>query len=105
MKKLSLYVFLVLFALLTSCSDKEEKKEASKRKAETTEIMSKYMDGDLIMELAKLQKNKPDKTLGSSRIPFMISQEIILVPNFMYMSDIRTILEDGVSNVLSRSLV
>ena len=63
MKKLSLYVFLVLFVLLASCSDKEEKKEAAKKKAETTETMSKYMDGDLIMELAKLQKNKPDKTL------------------------------------------
>ena len=54
MKKLPLYVFLVLFALLTSCSDKEEKKEAAKRKAETTEKMSKYMDGDLIKKLTKL---------------------------------------------------
>ena len=78
MKKLSLYVFLVLFALLTSCSDKEEKKEASKRKAETTETMSKYMDGDLIMKLAELQKNERDKTLETP------SSNIVLM-SLMYM--------------------
>ena len=78
MKKLFLYVFLVLFVLLTSCSDKEEKKEASKRKAETTEIMSKYMDGDLITKLTKLQKNKRDKTLETP------SSNIVLM-SLMYM--------------------
>ena len=78
MKKISLYVFLVLFALLTSCSDKEEKKEAAKRKAETTETMSKYMDGDLIMKLAELQKNERDKTLETP------SSNIVII-SLMYM--------------------
>ena len=77
MKKLSLYVFLVLFALLTSCSDKEEKKEDAK-KAETTEMKSKYMDDDLIIKLTKLQKNKRDKTLETP------SSNIVLMP-LMYM--------------------
>ena len=79
MKKLSLYVFLVLFVLLASCSDKEEKKEAAKKKAETTETMSKYMDGDLIMELTKHQKNKPDKTLEKP-------DSNIVIISLMYMS-------------------
>ena len=78
MKKLSLYAFLVLFALLTSCSDKEEKKEAAKKKAETTEKMSKYMDGDLITKLTKLQKNKRDKTLETP------SSNIVII-SLMYM--------------------
>ena len=78
MKKLPLYVFLVLFALLTSCSDKEEKKEAAKRKAETTEKMSKYMDGDLITKLTKLQTSQRDKTLETP------SSNIVII-SLMYM--------------------
>ena len=58
MKKLSLYFLLFLFAITTSCSDKEAEKEDAKRKTENSKIYSKYMDPDLITKLGSLQSKE-----------------------------------------------